>query len=108
MIAEVFTRELIQAASDWQRGGSHRQKVRRGRHLKVVAAALPERFRSCGVACFRQEAHQNDRIWQLLADNHLPEAIASWTTDLKVAKALKGGVPPQGLQGVFRAAWCST
>jgi hypothetical protein len=36
-----------------------------------------------------------------LADNRLPETIASWTTDLEVAKTLKGGVPPDGLQGVI-------
>jgi hypothetical protein len=27
---EIFTRDLIQAVSDWQRGGSHGEKVRRG------------------------------------------------------------------------------
>jgi hypothetical protein len=87
--------------SDWQRGGDHDQKVRRGRRLKEWAAELPPRFRECYTTCFRQEAHQKDRTWQLLADGHLLEEIASWTTDLDVAKRFKGGVPPPGLRGLI-------
>jgi hypothetical protein len=96
-----FTRELMQAVNDWQRGGGHDQKVRRGRRLKECAALLPTQFRICGEVCFRQEAHEKDRIWQLLADRRLPETIAAWTMDLDVAKTFKGGVPPPGLQGVI-------
>ncbi|MBN9048958.1 MAG: hypothetical protein J0H78_05810 [Rhizobiales bacterium] len=101
MTTEIFTRDLIQAVSDWQRGGSHDQKVKRGERLKTAAALLPKYFRTCAATCFRQEAHKNDRVWQLLADNHLPETIASWTTDIAIAKAFKGGVPPAGLQGII-------
>jgi hypothetical protein len=101
MTEEIFTRDLIQAVNDWQRGGRHDQKVRRGQCLKGRAAALPDRFRACDAACFRQEAHEKDRVWQLLADNQLPETIAAWTTDLDVAKNIKGGVPPPGSQGVI-------
>lgn len=101
MSTELFTRELIQAVSDWQRGGSHDQKVKRGQRLKAAAASLPERFQTYATPCFRQETHEKDRVWQLLADNHLPETIASWTIDIGVAKTLKGGVPPPGLHGVI-------
>jgi hypothetical protein len=101
MPEDVFTRELIQAVNDWQRGGDHKQKVRRGQHLKECAVALPAAFRTCDAVCFRQEAHEKDRVWQLLADNRLPETIAAWTTDIDVAKKFKGGVPPPGLQGVI-------
>ena len=101
MVADPFTCELVQAVFDWQRGGSHDQKVKRGECLKAAAATLPEAFRVCTGSCFRQEAHEKDRVWQLLADNHLPETIASWTTDIGVAKAFKGGVPPPGLHGVI-------
>ena len=100
---EPFTHELIQAVNDWQRGGSHAQKLRRGERLKAVAASLPPRFRTCEASCFRQEAHEKDRVWQLLANNHLPETIAAWTMDLEIAKTFKGGVPPPGLQGVIFA-----
>ena len=62
---------------------------------------LPKRFKTCNEICFRQEAHEKDRVWQLLADNFLPETIASWTTDLKTAQTFKGGVPQVGLQGVI-------
>ncbi|SRR6266480_6110694 len=83
MAADAFPPELIQAVNDWQRGGDHKQKVRRGQRLKECAALLPPRFRACDQTCFRQEAHEKDRIWQLLADNRLPETIAAWTTDLR-------------------------
>jgi hypothetical protein len=98
---ELFTVELIQAVNDWQRGGGHHQKVQRGASLKRCATNLPPRYRECQLACFRQEAHEKDRTWQLLANNCLPETIAAWTTDLRLAKTLKGGVPPLGLQGVI-------
>ena len=101
MAADPFSRELIQAVSDWQRGGSHDQKVKRGERLKAVAATLPEIFRVCTDSCFRQEAHEKDRVWQLLADNHLPETVASWTIDIGVAKTFKSSVPPIGLQGII-------
>lgn len=99
----VFTLDVVQAINDWQRGGDHKQKVRRGSALKVACAGLPAMFRSCQVKCFRQEAHEKDRVWKLLADNSLPETIAAWTTDIAVAKGFKGGVPPVGLQGVVFA-----
>jgi hypothetical protein len=101
MNTDLFTPELIQAVSDWQRDGDHRQKVKRGQRLKECAAMLPIQFRTCDRACYRQEAHKKDRIWRLLADRHLPETISSWTTDLAVAKDLKGGVPPAEWQGVI-------
>jgi hypothetical protein len=56
MISEIFPLELVQAVSDWQRGGSHNQKVKRGQRLKAVTAELPEAFRLCTDPCFRQEA----------------------------------------------------
>jgi hypothetical protein len=101
MNTDLFTPELIQAVSDWQRDGDHRQKVKRGQRLKECTPALPIQFRTCDQACYRQEAHKKDRVWQLLADNRLPETIASWTTDLAVAKHFKGGVPPAEWQGAI-------
>jgi hypothetical protein len=99
----MFTLGFVQAVNDWQRGGNHQQKVNRGARLKQHASTLPEKFRLCDQMCFRQEAHEKERVWQLLADNCLPETIASWTTDLKTAKTFKGGVPPPaaGLQSVI-------
>jgi hypothetical protein len=96
-----FTLELLQAINDWQRGGDHKQKLRRGEKLKQHAAALPEQFRTCSDTCYRQEAHEKDRIWKLLADESLPETIAAWTTDLSIAQDFKNGVPPDGLRGVI-------
>lgn len=99
----TFSLDCVQAVDDWQRGGDLRQKVRRGEKLKQEALALPEAFRTCTQRCFRQEAHAKGRVWQLLADERLPETIAAWTTDLAVAKHFKSGVPPHDLQGVIFA-----
>ncbi len=96
-----FTFDLLQAICDWQRGGDHKQKLRRGARLKQLARSLPERFRTCTTICYRQEAHEKDRIWQLLADESLPETIVAWTTELSVAREFKNGVPPEGLRGVI-------
>lgn len=101
----TFTKNCVQAVNDWQRGGDHRQKVRRGEKLKQEALSLPAEFRTCEALCFRQEAHSKDRVWQLLANNKLPETIAAWTTDLAVAKDFKGGVPPHDLLGVIFSLW---
>ncbi len=97
----IFTLEAVQAINDWQSGGDHSQKVRRGLRLKEVCAELPEAFRKCDVPCFRQEAHEKERVWALLAEGCLSETIASWTTELCIAQQFKGGVPPEGLQGVI-------
>lgn len=96
----MFELSLLQAINDWQRGGDHKQKLKRGLALKAASATLPTKFRQCRDRCFRQEAHERGRTWQLLIDNKLPETIAAWTTSLSVAKNFKGGVPPTGLQGV--------
>ncbi|CAA7627269.1 hypothetical protein [Magnetospirillum sp. SS-4] len=100
-VSRYFTLELLQAINDWQRGGDHKQKLKRGGKLKKLAAALPEQYRTCSEICYRQEAHEKDRIWQLLADESLPETIAAWTTDLSIARNFKNGVPPDGLRGVI-------
>ncbi len=97
----TFTLEIVQAVSDWQRGGDHNAKVKRGVALKRACARLPSSFRTWGGPCYRREAHEKDRVWQLLADNHLPETIAAWTTDLDIAKTFKGGVPAAELRGVI-------
>lgn len=101
MANDAYDLEVLQAINDWQRGGNHQQKVRRGRRLKEIAARLPARFQTFESACYRQEAHEPDRLFQLIADNAIEETIASWTVDIEVAKTLKGGVPPPGLQGVI-------
>jgi hypothetical protein len=35
-------------------------------------------------------------VWSLIGEDSLPEKISSWTLDLEMAKAFKGGVPPEG------------
>ena len=98
-----FDLSVLTAINDWQRGGNHKQKVRRGEALQKACNTLPRRFRTCNQLCYRQEAHEKDRVWQLLADEALPETIAAWTTSINLAKQFKGGVPPAGLQGVIFA-----
>jgi hypothetical protein len=93
-----FNLEILQTLNDWQKGGDPTKK---GIRLVEVTQTLPDRFKSCHVPCYRQEAHEKDRTWRLIADKRLPERVAAWTTDLSVAKTFKGGVPPPGLHGVI-------
>jgi hypothetical protein len=94
-----FPLEFLQAVNDWQKGGD---PIKKGARIKsFVPSDLPQTFRSCNVTCYRQEAHEKERVWKLLADDVLPERIAGWTDNLVVAKAFKGGVPPPGLHGVI-------
>ncbi len=99
--AEIFTRDLIQAVSDWQRGGSPRQKAARGLKLKAEAAALPDKFRQCSSKCFRQIALPKGSFWQLADTLELPETISAWTVSLDVARIFKNGVPSPGSQSII-------
>lgn len=99
----IFTREFIQAVSDWQRGGDARQKKRRGAQLKELSRVVDERFRQSGLVVYRQIALPKGGTWQLIAEQNLPETISAWTLSPLVAKSFKGGVPPEGWQGVIAA-----
>ena len=67
MTTEIFTRDLMQAISNWQCRGSHDQEFQRGQRLKVVAASLRVHFRGL---CRHVDSRLTKRI-RLLADNHL-------------------------------------
>lgn len=97
----IFTLPLLQAVSDWQRGGDHKQKIKRGNALKAACLSLPARYRAPPARCYRQESHEENRTWQLLIDNKLPETIAAWSLSLDVALTFKGGVPPPGQRGII-------
>jgi hypothetical protein len=102
MIAD-FSLPLLQAISDWQRGGDAKQSRRRGEALKESCKSLPEKFRTCPLRCFRQIALLKGGVWDLIGEDKLSEKISSWTTSIEVAKSFKNGVPPegQGYQGVI-------
>lgn len=98
-----FPLSLLQAVSDWQRGGNAKQNKKRGQKLKEACASLPENYRTCSSCLFRQVGLPKGGVWRLLGEDRLPEKISSWTLNLEMAKAFKGGVPPegQGYQGVI-------
>jgi hypothetical protein len=89
----MFTIELIQAISDWQRGGDAKQKRRRGERLKLEALKLPAIYRHTTARCYRQIALNNPKLLHLGTQFQLPETISAWTTSITVAKEFKGGVP---------------
>lgn len=95
-----FTPALLQAVSDWQRGGDSNQVVKRGQKLKELCANLPDEYRFAPSACFRQLSLQKASVWDLIAEDFLPEKVSAWTLDPDIAKAFKGGVPPRDWQGV--------
>lgn len=109
---KTFDIKLLQAVSDWQRGGDQRQNLRRGLVLKNACAHLPEQYRACVLCCFRQVALPKGGVWELIGENRLPEKISSWTLDIEISKTFKGGVPPKGhgYQGVVlcvRPSFCA-
>lgn len=95
----AFKLSLLQAVSDWQRSSTEK----RAHALKSECASLPDEFRSCRLVCYRQIALPSGGVWDLIGENRLTEKISSWTVDSEVAKAFKGGVPPdgQGYQGTI-------
>jgi hypothetical protein len=97
----TFPLELLQTVSDWQRGPSEKKKIQRGNTLKELMATLPAKFRSCDEPCFRQEAHEKGRTFDVLIANKLDETVAAWTTSETIAQKFKGGVPPLGFQGII-------
>ena len=97
----MFSLELLQAISDWQRGGDEKQKAKRGKALQEVCKTLPSQFKSINSNCYRQIALDKSSVWNIGTQYQLGETISSWTTSLDVAKQFKGGVPPVGYQGVI-------
>jgi hypothetical protein len=51
--------------------------------------------------CFRKLNLNKPSVWDLVAEDFLPEKISSWTMDADITKAFKGGVPEEGWQGVI-------
>lgn len=94
-----FGLPLLQAISDWQRSAT----TSRAQTLKSMCVALPDEYRTCHLVCYRQIALPKEGIWALIGEDRLPEKISSWTVATEVAKAFKGGVPPdgQGYQGTI-------
>lgn len=97
----MFTRDLLQAINDWQRGGDANQKKRRGEALKKAAKSLPLVFRQVSGTCYRQIAFDNKSVWQLGTEYQVQETLSAWSESLEAAKDFKGGVPPIGYQGII-------
>lgn len=91
-----FDLPFLQTISDWQIGSNSKRASR----LKTLCASLPEKYRK-PQTCYRKIDLGKKHIWDLVAEDFLPEKISSWTLDNKVAEAFKGGVPEVGYQGVI-------
>lgn len=98
----MFTQELIQTISDWQRGGSAKQKAKRAAALKIEAEKLPADFKQVPGPCYRQIALDGSHLMHMGTHFRLSESTSSWTQSEGVAREFKGGVPPPGdYQGVI-------
>lgn len=101
-MSDRYSVELIQAISDWQRGGSSAQKQKRGAMLKKLAGTLPKRFRETTDRCYRQIALTEGHMRRVGTKYELLESISGWTKCERVAREFKGGVPTKGgYQGVI-------
>ncbi len=98
-MSDRFPLPLLQAVSDWQRSSTKRC----AQALKDISQGLPDEFRTCPLVCYRQLALPKGGVWDLIGEDRLPEKVSSWTLDIEIAKAFKGGVPPegQGFQGTI-------
>lgn len=99
--SNAFTLELLQAISDWQRGGYPKLKQARGERLAIVSASLDKRFRSSGLVVCRKLNLSKTPLWQLLDSGQLSETVSAWTQETDVAKAFKGGVTSDPGQSVI-------
>ncbi|WVT76300.1 hypothetical protein QM996_29335 (plasmid) [Sinorhizobium chiapasense] len=68
-----------------------------------MSAEIDERFRQCNLVTYRQIALEKGSVWDLIAERNLPEMMSAWTLSPAIAKTFKGGVPPEGWQGVIVA-----
>ena len=100
-MSEQFSLDLLQAISDWQQGGNFELKKKYGIQLKSTATSLDPEFRQCDVVCYRRISLGKSPLWKLIAEQELPETISSWTNDVSIAKAFKGGVQEEGWQGII-------
>lgn len=96
-----FTKNLIQAISDWQKGGNSGEKRQRGLALEAECKSLPDKYRQCGMVAFRRLALKKRPLWRLMIKARLSERISAWTLTTDVAKTFKNGVPPPKWQGVI-------
>ena len=92
-----FSLELLQAINDWQSGGDHKQKIRRGDALKALARDLPAEFRTLPSVCYRQELTKKIGSGSCFLKISCPRQL--WTSSHDVARYFKGGVPPEPLKG---------
>lgn len=97
----MFDINLLQAISDWQLGGDATAKKIRGDRLKILVTDLPAEFKSCSASCYRRLSLSKGAVWQVGTEYALEETISSWTLNLEIAQAFKGGVPAKGYQGAI-------
>lgn len=97
----MFSVTLLQAINEWQRGGDAKQKNRRGIALKKETEHVPDIYKTRTGKCFRQIALDKKSVWTIGTEHKIKETISSWTSCVDIAKAFKGGVPPEGYQGVI-------
>ena len=84
----MFTDEFLSALGDWQTGWSGDQDLRRKKAdtLSTESLKLPLEFRAVDSPCYRSISLTKHDIACVIINNGLEESVASWTTDLRMAK----------------------
>ncbi|WP_452233058.1 hypothetical protein [Lacinutrix sp. MEBiC02595] len=90
----IFTRELLIAISDWQRGWSEVQERRRllADELVIQCEKLPKEFKQVNGSCYRKRFINSKELIPILIDDDFFEGIASWTESLDYAKGFKARI----------------
>lgn len=81
----MFTKDLIQAISNWQRGWACGEKQGLANALKHQTESLPECYKTVGTPCYRRIDLSGKHLNQMGLTLQLKESISSWTTSKDIA-----------------------
>lgn len=92
----IFTRDILNSISNWQRGWLENQEKRREIADELVRQCekLPVKFREVDKPVYRKRFILDGEIIPILIDDEFFEGIAAWTTESDYAKGFKGIVRP--------------
>ena len=85
----MFTKDLIQAISNWQRGWSGGEKQELADALKHEAISLPDCYKTADIPCYRRMDLSGKHLNQMGLTLQLKESISSWTTSREIALKFK-------------------
>ena len=110
----TYSNDLLEAIGAWQNGWAEdapRRMTVTGRLISTIASAsLPEAARRVEGVCYRKRflvphnPQNGGDFWRLILSGRIDEGVASWTTDLNLAKSFKGATREGNTSTIFAHA----